>query len=429
MLDYLARRRERVRSAWALTDEIVLVGAGEPISIPGGADQTYPFASHAEFFWLTDVECPGGVIAFDPLSGWTDFAPAVTESERVWEGKRDTPGTPLPELAGWLAARRGRECVTLGVPLPGMPPAAPRAAELRAALDHARRPKDAVELERMRRAAAATAAGFAVAERLIRPGVSEREIQIELEAEFFRRGGDGAAYGTIVGAGSNSGVLHFKPTARTIGNGDVVLIDAGAEVRRYASDVTRTWQAPGGDPGLFRDLYRVVLEVEERAVRRCKPGTEWRDVHLQAALELTAGLVELDILRGEPAALVERDAHALFFPHGIGHLVGLGVRDASGYLPGRVRSDRPGLKNLRTDLPLEPGYVITVEPGLYFIPPLLNDAARRAQHRDAVNWSRVDKLLEFGGIRIEDDVHVTDGPPEVLTAAVPKALPESSIAA
>src|SRR5438876_10684464 len=114
MIDHLARRRERVAAAWALTDEIVLVGAGEPIPVPGGADQTYPFISHSEYFWLADVECPGGVVAFDPSSGWVDFVPEVTEPERVWEGKRDASGTPLSELAGWLGARRGRERVMLG---------------------------------------------------------------------------------------------------------------------------------------------------------------------------------------------------------------------------------------------------------------------------------------------------------------------------
>jgi Xaa-Pro aminopeptidase len=122
---------------------------------------------------------------------------------------------------------------------------------------------------------------------------------------------------------------------------------------------------------------------------------------------------------GAPDSLLERDTPALFFPHGIGHMVGLGVRDASGYLPGRTRSDRPGLNMLRTDLPLEAGYVMTVEPGIYFIPALLQDPALRERHRDAVRWDRVDALMTFGGIRIEDDVLVTTSEPEVLTSAIP----------
>ena len=294
-------------------------------------------------------------------------------------------------------------------------------AELGERLLQARRPKDEVELERMRRATAATAAGFAAVQGLIRPGVTEREIQIELEAEFLRRGGDHLAFGTIVGVGTNSGVLHFTPGARAARDGDNVLIDAGAEIGRYSSDVTRTYRA-GTRDGFFRDLYRVVLDAQVRGVGRCRAGAEWRDVHLAVARDLAVGLVSLGILRGAPDALLEQDAHALFFPHGLGHLVGLGVRDASGYLPGRRRSERFGLAFLRCDFPLEPGFVITVEPGLYFIPALLQDPERRRRYRDAVNWARVDTLLGFGGIRIEDDVLVTQGEPEVLTAAIPKEL-------
>ena len=419
MPSYLDSRRERIARAWDLTDGIVLVGAGHPVSIPGGQDQTYPFLSHSAYIYLADRECEGGVVAFDPKEGWTDFVPDVTEDERVWEGRTDVEGTPLSKLDGWLEARRGRPVAMLGAPVAGVTPDAELTADVRERLLQAQRPKDAVELERMRRAAAATAAGFAVVRRLIEPGRTERELQVELEAEFFRHGGDRTAFGTIVGTGPDTGVLHFTPGAREVRDGDAVLIDAGAEVGRYAADVTRAYQA-GKPGGFFRDLHQVVLTAQERAIARCRPGVEWRDVHLAAAKDMAEGLVGLGILRGEPGALVEQDAHALFFPHGLGHLVGLGVRDASGYLPGRERSQRFGLAFLRCDFPLQTGYVTTVEPGLYFIPALLNDPERRARYRDAVDWAKVDKLVGFGGIRIEDDVLVTDGAPEVLTAAIPK---------
>jgi Xaa-Pro aminopeptidase len=419
MPSYLERRRERIARAWGLNDGIVLVGAGHPISIPGGADQTYPFLSHSEYVYLADRECEGGVVAFDPKQGWTDYVPDVTEDERVWEGRLDAEGTPLSKLDGWLEERRGRPIAMLGVPMPGVTRDAALTAEVKETLLQAQRPKDEAELERMRRAAAATAAGFAAVQPLIRPGATEREIQVELETEFFRHGGERTAFGTIVGAGPDTGVLHFTPGARAVRDGDAVMIDAGAEIGRYASDVTRTYQA-GAKGGFFRDLYQVILSAQVRGIERCRPGAEWRDVHLAVAKDLAEGLVTLGILRGEPGALVEQDAHALFFPHGLGHLVGLGVRDASGYLPGRKRSTRFGLAFLRCDFPLEPGFVTTVEPGLYFIPALLNDPERRSRYRDAVDWAKVDKLIGFGGIRIEDNVLVTTGAPEVLTAAIPK---------
>ncbi len=421
MTAYLERRRARVAAAWGLSDEIVLVGAGHPISIPGGQDQTYPFLSHSEYFYLVDRECEGGLVTFDPKEGWTDFVPDVTEDERVWEGRTDVDGTPLSRLPAWLAARSGRKVAMLGVAQRDVAADVTVTAEARERLQQAIRPKDEVELERMRRATAATAAGFAAVRQLIRPGMTERGLQVELETGFFRHGAERTAFGTIVGAGSNSGVLHFTPGERRVGEGEHVLIDAGAEIDRYASDVTRAY--PAGTPGgFFRELYEVVLNGQVRGIARCRPGTEWREVHLAVARDLAEGLVGLGILRGSPDSLVEQDAHALFFPHGLGHLVGLGVRDASGYLPGRKRSTRFGLAFLRCDFPLQPNYVITVEPGLYFIPALLNDPERRSRYRDAVNWAKVDTLLGFGGIRIEDDVLITPGEPDVLTAAIPKTL-------
>jgi Xaa-Pro aminopeptidase len=216
-------------------------------------------------------------------------------------------------------------------------------------------------------------------------------------------------------------VLHYEPSARAVRPNEFVLVDAGAEIDRYMADVTRTFVA--GTPSAFqRDLYQVVLAAEERAIARCIPGVEWKELHLATAVELVRGLVAMGVMRGVPESLVEQDAHTLFFPHGLGHMVGLGVRDGSGLFPGRKKDARSSLRTLRMDLPLAAGYVVTVEPGLYFIPPLLNDPARRARFHDSVNWTLVDAHFDLGGVRIEDNVLVTTGAPEVLTKAIPKAL-------
>ncbi len=422
MNDVLEARRARAATAWGLRDEVALVAAGEPLSIPGGADQTYPFLAHAEYFWLADRECPGAVVAFDPKEGWVDFVPEVTERQRVWEGLEQAEGRFLSELGAWLAARRGRPVIALGAGLAGFASDPGRTQELRELLTHARRPKDAAEIARLREAAAATAAGFARLRGLVRAGVSERELQIELEAEFFRRGGERVAFETIVASGPRSAALHAPATARVLADGELLLVDAGAEVRRYSGDVTRTWPVSGSFTPFQRDLYQVVLAAQERAIAACTPGRPFRDVHYGAARDLSAGLVALGILRGSPEDLVEREVHTLFFPHGLGHMVGLGVRDASGRLPGAKGEMPPALRTLRTDVPLEPGYVMTIEPGLYFIPALLANAELRARHRDAVDWARAEQLADFGGIRIEDDVLVTAGAPEVLTKAVPKGV-------
>ncbi len=419
----LDRRRSAVAAEWGLVDEIVLIGAGDPIGVPGRGDRTYPFHAHSEYYYLTDRNRPGGVLAFDPEEGWFDFVAEVTEDDRLWSGatEGDPGGVPLGQLPVWLGARRERSVGCLGAPLSAeleVVSDAALSADLRLALDVVRRPKDEVELERMRVAARATSAAFAAAVPVLVAGSTERSVQVELELAAMRAGADAMAYDTIVGAGTNSAVLHFMPTDRRLNDGDLVLIDAGADYRQYASDITRTYPVGGQLSSEQAELHAVVHAAERASIDRCVPGTEWVDVHMTAAHVIAEGLVAFGVLRGEPSALVESGAVWLFFPHGIGHLVGLGVRDAAGPLPSRRDTPSP-VKNLRINLPLEPGYVVTVEPGVYFVPAILQDSERRARHRDAVDWDRVDSLLDFGGIRIEDNVLITAGAHEILTADVP----------
>jgi Xaa-Pro aminopeptidase len=416
----LERRRRAAAEAWSLRDEIVLVGAGGPIPVPGRGDRIYPFRAHSEYLYLTDRERPGGVLAFDPSEGWVDFVAPVTREERLWEGAQggDPEGVPITELRSWLAAREGRRVAQLGVPVAAGLSDAELEASVRAGLNHVRRRKDELELDRMRAAERATSAGLATVAPMLAPGRTEREIQIELEAEFFRHGADFLAFDTIVGGGPNSAVLHFPPSARPFGDGELVLIDAGAEVRGYASDITRTYPASGSFSAEQAELYAIVLRANRSATERCLPGTEWTEVHRTAALVIAEGLVAFGLLKGEPEGLVESGAVHVFFPHGVGHMVGLGVRDAGEVLPGRELAP-PGLGRLRVDLPLLPGYTMTVEPGIYLVPALLADRELRQQHRDAVDWDRAERMLAFGGIRIEDNVLVTEDGYEVLTAGVP----------
>ncbi|MFM9031401.1 MAG: M24 family metallopeptidase, partial [Opitutaceae bacterium] len=208
---------------------------------------------------------------------------------------------------------------------------------------------------------------------------------------------------------------------RQIPLGDFGLFAAGAEVARYVAAVSRTPVAGRPTP-LQRDLHQTVVRALERAIARSVPGAEWKAIHLAAAVDLVEGLVAMGVMRGDPATLVERDAHTLFFPHGLGHMLGLGVRDASGLAPGRRKDPRPSLRSLRMDLPLAAGMVVTVEPGLYFIPPLLQDPALRAKYAGDVNWELVDRHLHLGGVRVEDDILITNGAPEVLTRMIPRGL-------
>jgi Xaa-Pro aminopeptidase len=416
----LERRRAAVAAAWRDRDEVVLIGAGELILRPGRDDSAYRFETHSEYFYLTDRNYPGGVLAFDPADGWVDFTAPVTVTDRLWSGATEDEGDgpTTDQLSAWLRERSSRTIAWLGTPPPDAQVDAELARELRFGLSTVRRPKDQVELARMRAANQATAAAFRVAVPLLREGVSEREVQIELEAEAFRQGSEAMAYDTIIGGGVNSAVLHFAPSSRRFRAGELVLIDAGAQYLGYASDVTRTYPVGGTLTSVQQDIHAIVHGAEQAAIEHCGPGVEWRDVHLVAALSISEGLAAIGLLKGDPATLVESGATWLFFPHGIGHLVGLGVRDAGGVPLRERRNDPKPYPNLRIDLPLEAGFVVTVEPGVYFVPAILNDPENRRRHREAVDWGLVDQMIGFGGVRIEDNAVITDDGSEVITGDV-----------
>lgn len=417
-------RQKRIAQALALNHEVLLIGAGQPIHKPEISDALLPFIAHQEYFYLTGhTEAIGGILAYDPRDAkWTSFVPEVTELDRVWEGREQLPGVLLAGFPDWLAARRDRPVVMLGAPIAGVSCDEARSAAIREEYKHARRPKEPAEVELMKRGAAATAAGYAKIQPLLRAGVSERTLQIELEAEYFRHGAQCTGYDTIIGAGLQSAVFHGSPsTDRLLQDGDFVLIDSGAQVDRYVTDVTRTYGI-GRLSGFQRDLYQAVLGAQQRACERCRPGMEWKDLHFTTAADMMCSLAAMGVVRGDPHLLVEQDVHTLFYPHGLGHMVGLGVRDASGLEPGRARDPRPSLRSLRMDLVLRAGYIVTVEPGLYLIPAILRDPGRRQRFAKVVNWDLVDQHLHIGGVRIEDNILVTTGEPVNLTAAIPKTL-------
>jgi len=416
----LERRRAAAAAAWGLTDAVVVIGAGNPIPVPGRGDLTYPFRAHSDYYYLTDRNAPGWVLVFDPHQGWLELHPPLGTEAALWLGTptQDDDGLSTDSLPDWLASRPQRSVACLGVAPDDVAFDAELSEELRFALARVRRPKDSVELQRMRVAEQATRAAFATAAGMLQDGVSERAVQIELEAQACRAGADAMAYDTIVASGPNSAALHFAPTSRVLRSGELLLIDAGAEYRGYDSDITRTYPVSGSFTSEQQELHSLVRTAELTAIDRCLPGTEWREVHLAAALVIAEGLSNLGILRGGPEALIESGAVWLFFPHGVGHLVGLGIRDAGGTLAER-RNNPPPFPHLRINLPLESGMVVTVEPGIYFVPALLGDPDRRHRHREQVTWDRVDRMLDFGGIRIEDNVLITDSGHEVMTADVP----------
>lgn len=221
-------------------------------------------------------------------------------------------------------------------------------------------------------------------------------------------------------------VLHNGHYYHSLQPGDLLLVDVGAETETgWAADITRTWPVSGKFSSTQRDIYDIVLAAHDACIEKIAPGVEYGDIHLLAAMMIAEGLVDLGILQGKPEDLVKMDLHALFFPHGIGHLLGLDVHDMedlgdlAGYEEGRKRSDRFGLSYLRLNRPLRPGMLVTIEPGFYQVPGILNDPKIRDQYQYLVNWERLEKFADVRGIRIEDDVLVTESGREVLTAPLP----------
>jgi Xaa-Pro aminopeptidase len=247
-------------------------------------------------------------------------------------------------------------------------------------------------------------------------------VKAQVEATFTKWGMM-PAYGSIVTPRGD--ILHARGSSDELTESSWLLVDAGAETPEgWAADVTRTWPVSGRFDGLVGDLYLAVLKSQLAAIDACKPGVRFLDLHRLATRELTSQLVDAKILQGNVDELVETGVAATLFPHGLGHLLGLDVHDMedlgdrAGYPEGRTRGNAPAEQLLRLDRVLEPGMVVTIEPGIYNILPLLDSGpALEATRRALVPF---DRFLQFTGIRIEDDVLITETGCEVLTDELPK---------
>ena len=262
-----------------------------------------------------------------------------------------------------------------------------------------------------------------------KPGMVEREISGKME-------GIAAAYGT-----STSFPIIFSKHGETLHNhfhghvlhaGDLVVNDSGAEsLLHYAGDITRTIPIGGKFSSKQRDVYEIVLSAQVNAINAIRPGVPYLDIHLHAAGDMAEGLKHLGLMKGDVHDAVVHGAHALFFPHGLGHMMGLDVHDMEnlgenyvGYDKMVQRSSQFGLKSLRLGRTLQPGFVLTVEPGLYFIPALIQQWKRDEKFTEYINYDKVEEYLDFGGIRIEDDVLVTESGNRVLGEPIPKTVQE-----
>ena len=215
-------------------------------------------------------------------------------------------------------------------------------------------------------------------------------------------------------------------------SGQLVLGDFGAETAmHYAGDITRTFPVDIQFTTQQKEIYQIVLDAETMAIEALKPGVKYRDIHLLAARIITRGLQSLGIMKGEADMAVEQGAHALFFPHGLGHMIGLDVHDMEdlgeqyvGYDAAVERSTQFGLNALRLGRELEVGFALTVEPGIYFIPELIDQWKASGKFKDFINYEKIESYRNFGGIRIEDNVLITETGHQILGDPIPKTITE-----
>ncbi|KAI8086706.1 peptidase M24, structural domain-containing protein [Halteromyces radiatus] len=253
------------------------------------------------------------------------------------------------------------------------------------------------------------------------PGCNEAQLHALFLYESARHGAFFQSYFPIVGSGMNAATLHYNKNNAIMNANDVVLVDAGAEFELYASDITRVFPVNGKFTPEARVIYSIVLEMQKKCIDLCKAGVAWEDIHYTATEVGCDGLLKTGILVGDKQEILDKSVMAAFFPHGIGHSIGMDVHDVGGYPDGVERINKPGIRNLRMRRVLAPGFAVTVEPGIYFFDYLINPVLNNADTGKYINVDVLNKYKSVGGVRIEDNIIVTEGAPINLTT-VPKEI-------
>ncbi len=420
-----ARRRQRLMALMEPDSIAILPSAGEQ---PRSRDTMFPFCQDKDFHYLSGFDEPASLLVLMPGREQGEFVLFCQERDpahELWHGRRAGPedackrfgaddSFPIGDvddiLPGLIEGRRRVYCAmgrnpgfdrrlmnwvnsirvreNLGAAPPG------EFTDLDHILHELRLRKSAAELRLMRRAAEITATAHTRVMRACRPGLFEYQLEAELNHEFANSGAREPAYPAIVGSGENACVLHYLENRDKLRAGKLVLVDAGCEYAGYAADVTRTFPVNGRFSRAQRALYELVLEAQAAAIAAVGPGVHWNEPHEVSVRVITEGLVTLGLLKGRVETLIRRQAYRDFYMHRVGHWLGLDVHDVGDYRVGGA---------WRT---LEPGMVMTVEPGVYVAP----------------DNSKVAKKWRGIGIRIEDDVVVTRRGCEVLTDSAPKSV-------
>jgi Xaa-Pro aminopeptidase len=447
------KRRQRLKSLMNNGIALFLGNVESPMNYP---DNTYHWRQDSDFLYFFGVDLPGlaGLIDFnsgDEIVFGDDF----TVDDIVWMGPQPSVAElasgagirlthPMAKLADMVhdAMTAGREIhflppyraetkMTLGAILKENPcQMRTRASEnLIKAVVSLRSIKEDVEIAEIDKAADISCEMETMAMRMCKPGVTEREIFGVLQGIAFAKGAC-PAFPIILSI--NGQTLHNHVHVNVLREGRMMVTDCGAEsIMHYSADLTRTTPVGGKFSQRQKEIYEIVLKANTESIKAAGPGISNLDLHLNACRIIASGMKDLGFMKGDVDEAVAAGAHALFMPHGLGHMMGLDVHDMEslgenyvGYNDEVKRSTQFGLRSLRFALPYKPGHVFTVEPGIYFIPELTAKWKAEGINKAFINFEKVESYLDFGGIRIEDDVLITPTGSRMLGKTAPKTVAE-----
>ena len=438
-------RRQKLR---ARLDRPALIVSG--FSRPRNfAHNLYPFRADSHFLYLVGQAIEGAALLLDPAGEDILFVPPPDPEEELWTGAMPTleevankagiqtrpidevhlpEGTLTLPAQDWEGAFFQSELVGREIQAGAGANLEGEDTRLADALIELRLRHDDAGIAQLEQAARATAAAHLAGLAATKPGRREAFVRAAMEGAFVGWGYR-SSYNPIVTI--HGEILHATRYDGELLSGELLLADVGAETPEgWAGDVTRTWPVSGRFSPTQRDLYQAVLEAQKAALAEVRPGVRYLEVHRAAGRALVKALVALGIYKGDPLELYELGAAALFFPHGVGHLLGLDVHDMedlgdrAGYAPGRKRSAVAGDRYLRLDRDLEERMAVTIEPGFYQIPHLLDRPEEVGALEPHLDRNVLARYRDVRGIRIEDDVLVTREGARVLTAEIPKEVPD-----
>jgi len=447
------RRRDELRKKMKKGLALFIGNVESPMNYP---DNAYHFRQDSDFLYFFGLDLPGFTALMDFDSGKdTIFGNDFDMDDIIWMGPQPTvkelalkcgitATAPVSKIADiisdaiskkrrvhFLPPYRAETKMTLGSLLRENPCQMKTLAspELIKAVVEMRSIKEAIEIEEIEKAVAIAYEMHVTAMKMCKPGIREQEIFGTIEGIALAKGG-GTAFPIILSI--NGQTLHNHEHGNILKKGRMMVTDAGAETNmHYSSDITRTTPVGGKFSTLQKDIYEIVLKANTGAINAARPGLSNRDVHLMACTIIAASLKEIGLMKGNTAEAVEQGAHALFMPHGLGHMMGLDVHDMEalgennvGYNTETVRSNQFGTAFLRFALPYQPGHVLTVEPGCYFIPELIAKWKAEKKFTEFINYPATEKYMSVGGVRIEDNILITDKGHKLLGKAIPKTIKE-----